>query len=182
LGLIKVPNADSGSGVLKTDYSKVFYDGIDPRISPIAVVNNQIQLPLRSQTQNRVEPVHFFEAGTYLVVCVNPEHFEAGMYAYVTVEPPHNHAPIPNHDEAATTAGVSVTINVLANDSDPDLDPLAVTLIENPVGGTAVINADNTVTFTTAADFTGGASFWYTVSDGKGGTASAIVNVWVAAA
>jgi plastocyanin len=87
LELIKVPKV-LVDGVEKTDFTKVFYEGIDPRISPIPLnVDNQIQLPSRSQAQNRVEPVQFNEPGKYLVVCLVPEHFEDNMSAVVTVLP-----------------------------------------------------------------------------------------------
>ena len=41
-----------------------------------------------------------------------------------------------------------VTVNVLANDSDPDGDPLTVTGAAAPAHGTAVVNANNTITYT----------------------------------
>src|SRR5579864_1259951 len=54
-------------------------------------------------------------------------------------------------DTATTTAGTPVNINVLANDSDPDGDPLTVTAVTQPHSGSAVINADGTVTYAPGA-------------------------------
>ena len=51
--------------------------------------------------------------------------------------------------------GRAVTISVLANDSDPNGDPLTVTAVGSAVGGSAAINAGNTVTFSPAAGFSG---------------------------
>ena len=48
-------------------------------------------------------------------------------------------APVAVADTATTAAGTSVNIAVLANDSDPDSDPLTVTAVSNVVGGTATI-------------------------------------------
>jgi hypothetical protein len=99
----------------------------------------------------------------------------------VTVIPPPNLPPVANADAATTNAGVAVTIAVLANDSDPNGDVLTVTGVTAAVGGSAAVNANNTVTFSPAAGFTGAGSFIYSISDGKGATASAGVSVTVSA-
>jgi Bacterial Ig domain len=90
-----------------------------------------------------------------------------------------NRAPIANPDTATTKPATPVTINVLANDSDPDGDPLTVTTVTDPPRGTATRNADNTVTYRPDCGFTGTDMFTYTISDGRGGTASALVTVTV---
>ena len=51
-------------------------------------------------------------------------------------------------DTATTTAGTAVNIAVLANDSDPDGNPLTVRAVSNFVGGTTMINGNNTITYT----------------------------------
>jgi uncharacterized repeat protein (TIGR01451 family) len=76
-------------------------------------------------------------------------------------------APVAGADTASTAAGVAVTVTVTANDSDPDGDPLTVTGAGTPAHGTAVLNADGTVTYTPQAGFTGADTFTYTVSDGS---------------
>jgi hypothetical protein len=92
-----------------------------------------------------------------------------------------DHPPIARDDTANTTTAKPVTIAVLANDSDPDGDPMTVTGVTKPANGTAAINSTtpNTVTYTSKTGFTGNDTFSYTVSDGKGGTASAKVTVTV---
>ena len=93
-----------------------------------------------------------------------------------------NHPPIARDDAANTTTAKPVTINVLANDFDPDGDPITVTAVTKPGHGTAVINGtapNNTVTYTSTTGFNGTDSFSYTAGDGKGGTASAKVTVTV---
>ncbi|QYL21856.1 lectin-like domain-containing protein [Mycolicibacterium diernhoferi] len=74
--------------------------------------------------------------------------------------------PFAGSDTATTQAGKAVTINVLANDSDPDNDPLTLIEVTNPVNGTATRNIDNTITYTPRAGFFGFDGFSYTISDG----------------
>ena len=93
---------------------------------------------------------------------------------------PVNDNPVAVDDTAATDNLNPVTVNVLANDSDVDGDALSVTATTAPANGTAVINADGTVTYTANTNFSGSDSFIYTVTDGNGGTASATVSVNVA--
>jgi hypothetical protein len=72
-------------------------------------------------------------------------------------------------------------VNVLASASDPDGDPLSVTSAGPGQHGSVTVNADDTLTYVPNAGFTGADSFAYTVSDGRGGTASATVSMIVAA-
>ncbi len=69
-------------------------------------------------------------------------------------------------------------INVLANDSDPDGDTLTITAVSAPAHGTATITS-GAISYTPAAGYSGADSFSYTISDGRGGTASASVAVTV---
>jgi large repetitive protein len=90
-----------------------------------------------------------------------------------------NCPPNANDDPATTKEDNSVTINVLANDTDPEGDPLMVSSVTQPANGSAVLNADNTVTYTPKSDFNGSDSFTYTVADDHGGTDKATVNITV---
>jgi VCBS repeat-containing protein len=90
-----------------------------------------------------------------------------------------NDAPVAVDDSAATDAAVAITIAVLANDGDPDGDTLSVVSVLQGANGSVMKNADNTVTYAPAAGFAGTDSFGYTVSDGQGGSADAIVTVVV---
>ena len=93
---------------------------------------------------------------------------------------PGNHPPVAVADTATTSAGTAVNIAVLANDSDPDNNPLTVTAVSNLVNGTATINANNTITYTPTPGFTGSGGFTYSVSDGTA-TSTAPVSVTVTA-
>jgi hypothetical protein len=94
--------------------------------------------------------------------------------------PPGNSAPVAAADTASTAPSTAVTIGVLANDTDADGDPLTVTSVTTPAHGTAVANANGTVTYTPASGYTGSDTFQYSISDGQGGSASGSVNVTVA--
>jgi hypothetical protein len=94
----------------------------------------------------------------------------------VTVAPV-NDDPVAKEDTATTDEDVPVTVGVLANDSDVDGDTLTVSLISTaPTSGSAVVNGDNTITYTPAPDYFGIDHFEYQVSDGNGGLATAWVS------
>ncbi|MBI5722459.1 MAG: Ig-like domain-containing protein [Planctomycetes bacterium] len=58
-------------------------------------------------------------------------------------------------DTATLAEDTNIVIAVLANDSDGDGDPLTVSTLTQPAHGAAVKNADNTITYTHAAGYTG---------------------------
>ena len=87
--------------------------------------------------------------------------------------------PVANTDNAGTYANTPVLIDVLANDTDIDGDPLTITGLGTVLHGTAAIQ-NGKVLYTPAAGYTGSDAFTYTVSDGAGGTAQGHVNVTVA--
>jgi subtilisin family serine protease len=90
-----------------------------------------------------------------------------------------NTAPVANDDGASTPVDTAVTIDVLANDTDADGDPLTVTNLTQPTNGSVVLNADNTVTYSPAAGFSGSDSFTYTANDGTVDSTVATVSVAV---
>src|SRR5207237_8563533 len=58
---------------------------------------------------------------------------------------PENDAPTAANDTATTAEDTGVSIPVLANDTDPDGDTLAVTVVSPPAHGSAVARADGTI-------------------------------------
>lgn len=89
-----------------------------------------------------------------------------------------NTPPVAVDNTAETISGGTVLIPVLANDSDPDGDPLSIESVTTPTVGSAVVQG-NLIAYTAPAEFTGVATFSYTISDGRGGEASATVTVTV---
>jgi hypothetical protein len=90
-----------------------------------------------------------------------------------------NVTPFAVDDAPTAITGFPTRLNVLANDADADGDPLGVTGATDPPNGTATVNADNTVTYRSTCGFSGSDTFTYSVSDGQGGSDSALVTVRV---
>jgi filamentous hemagglutinin family protein len=83
-------------------------------------------------------------------------------------------------DDAATTEqNITVTINVLANDFDPDGDSLFVDSFNYKGDGTLVLNNDGTFSFTPGPDFAGQDSFTYSAGDSEAGAELALANVLI---
>jgi FtsP/CotA-like multicopper oxidase with cupredoxin domain len=95
-----------------------------------------------------------------------------------------NKPPVAVNDSAATTAGKAITLNVLANDTDPERNlPLTVTGLSQPDSGMGTTSTDGTtVTYTppatVATPFT--ASFNYSARDAKGAESVAPAAVSIA--
>jgi uncharacterized repeat protein (TIGR01451 family) len=102
-----------------------------------------------------------------------------------------NRPPLVAGDLAAVTAGEDVTFRPMANDSDPDGDPIVLIDLGRPAHGTAraagvrflersgMVGA---ITYTPARGFSGSDEFTYTITDGRGGYALGIITVHVTAA
>ncbi|WP_395690903.1 tandem-95 repeat protein [Piscinibacter sp.] len=93
---------------------------------------------------------------------------------------PVNDAPVATADLASTSINIALpAINVLANDSDVDGDALTVTsaTLAVPAQGTVSVNADGSLNFVPANNFSGAVLINYTIADGHGGTATASVTV-----
>ena len=77
-----------------------------------------------------------------------------------------NQAPIASNDNTATPSGVSIVINVKANDFDPQggiiYNP---TLVGTATGGTPSVNPDGTISFVPTLGFVGNAIFKYLICD-----------------
>lgn len=65
-----------------------------------------------------------------------------------------------------TTLTVNAANGVLANDSDPEGDPLTAVLVDGPDNGTLTLNANGSFTYTPSANFNGTDVFTYRASDG----------------
>jgi VCBS repeat-containing protein len=82
-----------------------------------------------------------------------------------------NDAPTANADAATTETAVSTTINVLANDTDPDsaIDATTVQIVSNPTNGSVTVNSlTGVVTYRSNSNFSGVDTFTYRVADADG--------------
>jgi large repetitive protein len=91
-----------------------------------------------------------------------------------------NALPVAVADAVTVPVNQSAEIDVLANDTDADADTLAVSQVSSQFGA-AVILDNQQVSYTPATDFIGTDVLVYSISDGKGGTASSEVIVTVVA-
>ena len=89
-----------------------------------------------------------------------------------------NRAPTAVDDRAETAEDTPVLIDVVANDTDPDGDPLRVVAVMAPAHGTATVVAGR-LRYVPAPDYNGPDRFTYRVADSDGETAAAAVTVAV---
>ena len=99
----------------------------------------------------------------------------------ITARLPGARNPVAVADEVLARPGAAVSVQVLANDSDPDGSPLTVIAAEpNSPGTTAVIEDASIVTITPPAD-EGTYAVVYTISNETGGTSQNFISVTVSA-
>ena len=83
---------------------------------------------------------------------------------------PINDTPLITNDDSATTnedtALILLAKDLFANDVNEDKKQTSIGLIENLVGGTASVNSEGNIRFVPDPEFSGVASFDYTVTDG----------------
>lgn len=117
----------------------------------------------------------FFRQGTSTLtlsdVRVNDGHEAASLIPGVVTVTAANAPPVARPDTAVTDEDAAVTVDVLANDDDPDggLDPASVRLVRQPAHGTARVDtATGAVDYAPEAGYSGTDSLSYTVADHAG--------------
>jgi hypothetical protein len=123
--------------------------------------------------------VQLADAGTYTVKLSNGAGTSSSA-AVLTV----NRPPTANNNGGATSQNRPFTISfakLVGNDTDPDGDALTVDSVtaSSTNGGTVVISGSSVV-YTPALDFAGIDRYSYTIRDGRGGFATADVEIFVA--
>ncbi|MCP3673261.1 MAG: tandem-95 repeat protein, partial [Gammaproteobacteria bacterium] len=98
-------------------------------------------------------------------------------YATVSVNVVNNQLPEAYNDTVSTDNLTSVTIDVLSNDINFDVNDTLTVISAVAQYGSVVINTDNTLTYTPKSDFTGIDIINYTIDDGNNGQSSALVVV-----
>ena len=108
----------------------------------------------------------------------------------VTIQPV-NPGPDAVNQTVVTTLDTPVVIDPLANDTDPDNDPLTITEINGMAltpgvaqtttvpNGTVTVATDGTITVTPDTGFSGGINVPYTIEDQDGATDSAVHTVTI---
>lgn len=91
-----------------------------------------------------------------------------------------NDAAVANDDSFTKVSNELLTItaaSLVANDTDIDGDELTVTAISNVVGAIVTLNDDGTISVDTNPDYSGEASFTYTIIDAAGAPSTATVSI-----
>ncbi len=97
----------------------------------------------------------------------------------ITVNPA-NDPPKAKDDSVMTKEDVPAKkIDVLANDTEVDNEPLKVTNVTQGNNGTVSINPNNTLSYVPNADFYGTDTFTYTISDHQNETDTAVVSITI---
>ncbi|MCB9107482.1 MAG: tandem-95 repeat protein [Anaerolineales bacterium] len=89
-----------------------------------------------------------------------------------------NQPPVAEDDMGTVPEDGTWVIDVLANDLDPDDDPLTITMVGIANNGTTSTDG-STVNYIPSLNFNGTDSFTYTINDGEGEKATATVSVTV---
>jgi hypothetical protein len=99
--------------------------------------------------------------------------------AVATVAVGVNLPPVAKPDSATASPGATISIDVLANDSDPNGDTLTIGSYTPPPLGSVQLVASSTLNYTAPLGNNLEEAFRYTVSDGRGGSANATVTIQV---
>ena len=103
-----------------------------------------------------------------------PQYFGCGVVdakqALITNPPPTsgepNNPPVAVDDSASVSQNGSVSIDVLANDTDADEDTLSVSAVGTPSHGSASVEPGSEILYAPTTGYTGPDSFTYEVTDG----------------
>lgn len=134
---------------------------------PVAAPAAWIERALRNPAQHkRTVDVYRFERSS-TATTLGPRQFA-------------NTAPNAADDSVSVARDTAATsVAVLANDTDPENDPLTITGTSSPAHGTVSFSAGQ-VSYTPAAGYVGTDSFTYTITDGFGGSDTATVTITIA--
>lgn len=140
--------------------------------------NNGSVFVLANQTLN-YQPNENFNGTDFITYVIADDNGGSGSGSVTVNVGAVNDLPLAVDDIANTDEELTVTINVLSNDTDIDGDSLTVSAA-TANNGSVSVNADQTLSYTPNDQFNGQDTINYTADDLNGGTASAIVTVTVA--
>ena len=190
-----VANADSGystsqNTALTIAASSLLANDTDPNGDPLTVtgvsgaVNGNVSFNAQTNVVTFTPTTGYTGPASFSYAISDGRGGTATATASLAVNAPANQPPVANADSGySTSQNTALTIaasSLLANDTDPNGDPLTVTGVSGAVNGNVSFNAQtNVVTFTPTTGYTGPASFSYAISDGRGGTATATASLAV---
>jgi hypothetical protein len=88
-----------------------------------------------------------------------------------------NQAPVAMDDSVVGPEDVPLDVAALANDQDPDQDPLQISAHTSPVNGYAYVSSPGTIRYVPFENWSGVDSLRYSLDDGRGGLAEAWIRV-----
>ncbi len=88
-----------------------------------------------------------------------------------------NQTPVALDDSVIGPEDVPLDVAALANDSDPDQDPLQISAHTSPVNGYAYVSSPGTIRYVPFENWSGSDSLRYSLDDGRGGLAEAWIHV-----
>ncbi|MEO1203653.1 MAG: DUF2341 domain-containing protein, partial [Pseudomonadota bacterium] len=147
-----------------------------PRISAVSVPGYGAVNVLPDQTIRYVPQPGFVGIDSFNYTISG----EAGTSATATVTVKvvaSNSEPLAVSDTFTIEVGTTAILAILSNDSDSDGGPLQVVGFTMPNHGALVFNPDNTFTYTPDAGYQGPDQFSYTIRDGQGASAAASVTL-----
>ena len=107
---------------------------------------------------------------------------DAGADRFLTAIRPGS-PPAATPDSYTAVSGTALKVpavgGVLANDTDPDHDPLTAHALQPPAHGQLTLAGDGGFTYTPAAGYQGDDSFTYSADDSLGGAVPGVVNIIV---
>lgn len=128
----------------------------------------------------------YFGADTFLYSVADGHNGTASARVTVLVRSATNNSPVAVNDAFTVSDRVTALVDGInslrpsANDYDADGDVLTITAKTNPTNGTATIVGANIIEYQPTTSYNGSDSFTYTISDGRGGSSTATINLTVA--
>ncbi len=157
-------------------------DGYQIKVDGVAVATvDQIQSPtgtIHAQFTVATSGVHnieilYWDQGGQAVFKVELSDDNGVTYNLMSSKPLTYSDVHPMNEDTSWTVSAAT---LLANDSDADGDTLTIVSVQDAVNGTVSMTGGN-ITFTPTANYYGLATYTYTVSDGHGGTDTALVSM-----
>jgi hypothetical protein len=154
-------------------------DGIHPDLTTLSAFNGSTLVAESSRTETAAMQTMSVRASRITSVRLS---FAGDLAVYDDLV--WSSSPVSAADTSQTTRATTLTVpapGVLANDSDPNGDPLTAAVTRTPANGTVVMSPDGAFGYVPNAGFVGADTFDYVASDGAGTSDEATVRVNVVA-
>jgi VCBS repeat-containing protein len=165
-------------GVLTND---IDLDG-DPLSAVLASDVSNGSLTLNADGSFDYTPNANFNGSDSFTYLANDGTFDSNTATVTITVNPVNDPPAASDDSYSTDEDTALNVaapGVLANDNDPESDPLTAVLVSDVTNGSLTLNADGSFDYTPNANFNGSDSFTYLANDGSSDSNTATVTITV---